>query len=91
MIGESILQLHEINTMNISWLLAGAGHITINIENQDQFLHLHNAYLLIESDVSKADNASYAESDLVGITYNGLLYLFSSVKLELAGHTMEHV
>ena len=61
MIGESILQLHETNATNVSiksyeyneyqpitgTQLNSGGQITITIENQDQFLHLHNSYLQI--------------------------------------------
>ena len=71
--------------------LNSAGQITITIENQDQLLHLHNSYLQIECDVLKADNARYAYADLFALTSNGLLYLFSSLKLTLAGQTVEHV
>ena len=71
--------------------LNSAGQITITIENQDQFLHLHNSYLLIEGDVLKADNTRYVDADLIALTNNGLLYLFSSLKLTLAGQTVEHV
>ena len=60
--------------------LNSAGQIT-TIENQDQFLHLQNSYLLIEGEVLKADNARYADADLIALTNNGLLYLFSSLKL----------
>ena len=62
MIGESILELHETNATDESnksyeyneyqpitgTRLNSAGQITITIENQDQFLHLHNSYSLIE-------------------------------------------
>ena len=71
--------------------LNNAGQITITIENQDQFLHLHNSYLLIEDNVLKADDTRYACADLVALTNNMLLYLFSSLKLTLAGQTVEHV
>ena len=105
MSGESILELHETNATDESiksyeydeyqpitgTQLDSAGQIAITIENQDQFLHLHNSYLLIEGDVLKADNARYADVDLVAPTTNGLLYLFSSLKLTLAGQTVEHV
>ena len=105
MIGESILQLHEGNTVDESiksyeydeyqpitgTQLNSAGQITIIIENQDQFLHLHNIYLLIEGDVLKADNTRYADAGLIALTNNGLMYLFSSLKLTLAGQMMEHV
>ena len=101
MIGESVLQLHEGNAGSIKSYeydeyqpitgtrLNSAGQITITIENQDQFLHLHNSYLLIEGDVLKADNTRYA--DLIALTYNGLMYLFPSLKLTLAGQIVEHV
>ena len=70
MIEESILELHETNATDesiksyeyheyqpiTSTQLNSAGQITITIENQDQFLHPHNSYLLIEDDVLKADN-----------------------------------
>ena len=66
MIGESILELHQTNATDESITsyeydeyqpitgtqLNSAGQITITIENQDQFLHLHNSYLLIEGDES---------------------------------------
>ena len=98
MIGESILELHESNATDESiksyeyneyqpitgTQLNSAGQITITIENQDQFLHLQNSYLLIEGEVLKADNARYADADLIPLTNNGLLYLFSSLKLTLS-------
>ena len=105
MIGESILELHETNATDESiksyeydeyqtitgTQLNSAGQITITIENQDQFLHLHNSYLLIEGDVLKADDTKYANADLSALTNNGLLHLFSSLKLTLAGQELEHV
>ena len=104
-IGESILELHETNATDESikcyeydeyqpitgTQLNSAGHITITIENQDQFLHLHNSYLLIEDNVLKADDTRYADADLIALTNNGMLYLFSSLKLTLAGQTVKHV
>ena len=77
MVVESILEFHTTNNMDeriksyeydeyqpiTGTQLNSAGQITITIENQDQFLHLHNSYLLTEGDVLKADNARYAEAD----------------------------
>ena len=105
MIGESILELHETNATDESiksyeyneyqpitgTQLNSAGQITITIENQDQFLHLQNSYLLIEGELLKADNTRYADAGLITLTNNGLLYLFSSLKLTLAGQEVEHV
>ena len=83
MIGESILELHEPNAKDESiksyeydeyqpmitgTQLNNAGQITIAIENQDQFLHLHNSYLLTEGNVLKADNTRYADAELVALT-----------------------
>ena len=104
MIEESILELHETNAADESiksyeyneyqpitgTQLNSAGQLTITIENQDQFLHLQNRYLL-EGEVSKADNPRYADADLITLTNNGLLYLFSSLKLTLAGQEVGHV
>ena len=39
----------------------------------------------------KVDNTRYEDSDLIALTNDGLLYLFSSLKLTLAGQTVEHV
>ena len=50
--------------------LNSAGQITITFENQDQFLHLHNSYLLIEGDALKAGNAIYVDADLVALEVN---------------------
>ena len=72
MIGESILEHPETNVTYESiksyeydeyqpitgTSLSIAGQITITIENQDQSLHLHTSYLLIEG-VLKVDNARY--------------------------------
>ena len=103
MIGESILQLHECNAVDESiksyeydgyqsiTQLNSAGQITITMENQDQFLHLHNSYLLIEGDVLKADSTRYADADLIALTSNRLMHPFSNLKLTLAGLMVEHV
>ena len=105
MIGESKPELHETNATDerikyyeydeyqliTGTQLNSAGQITITIENQDQFLHLHNSYLLMEGNVLKADDTRYANADLIALTNNGLLYLFSTLKLTLAGQEVEHV
>ena len=104
-IGESILKLHETNVTDESiksyeydeyqpitgTQLNSAGQINITIENQDQFQHLHNSYLLIEGEVMKVDDTRYADVDLIALTNNGLLYLFNSLKLTLVGQEVEHV
>ena len=44
-----------------------------------------------EEEKKEADNTRYTDADLIGRTNNGLLYLFSGLKLTLAGQTVEHV
>ena len=39
----------------------------------------------------KVDSTRYADADLIALTNNGLVYLFSSMKLTLAGQMLEHV
>ena len=39
----------------------------------------------------KADDTRYADAGLIALTNNGLVYLFSSLKLTLAGQMVEHV
>ena len=96
--GESILDIHEANSNDeciksyeyndyqpiTGSQLNTAGQITITIENQDQFVHLHNSYLIIEGEVLKADNTRYADADLVALTNNGLMYL----PIHLLGRTL---
>ena len=105
MIGKSILELQETNARDESiksyeydeyqpitgTQLNSAGQIAITIENQDQFLHLQNRFLLIEGDVLKADDTRYADADLIALTNNRLQHLFSSLKLTLTGQEEEHV
>ena len=107
MIGESILELHETNATDeriksyeydeyqpiTGTQLNSGGQITITIENQNQFPHLHNSYLLIEGNVLKAagSDVRYADADLIALTNNGLLHFFSSLKLTLSGQEVEHL
>ena len=95
-----MLQMKALNPMNMYMYqyqpitgtqLNSTGQITITMENQDQFLHLRNSYLLIEGDVLKADDTRYADADRIALTNNGLLHLFFSLKLTLAGQEVEHV
>ena len=94
MIGEAILELYETNATDESiksYEYDEYQPIAITLENQDQFLHLHNSYMLIEVNVLKADDTRYAYADLVALTNNGQLHLFTSLKLTLARQEVEHV
>ena len=42
-------------------------------------------------EVLEVDDTRYADADLIALTNNGLLYLFNSLQLTLAGQEVEHV
>ena len=76
-----MLQMKALNPMKYNEYqpitgtqLNSAGQITITIEKQDQFLHLHNSYLLIESNVLKADNTQMLILLHRYIYFNPVLY-----------------
>ena len=60
----------------------------------ESILQLHKGNAVDESikgDVLKADNTRYADADLIALTNNRLMHLFSSLKLTLAGQMVKHV
>ena len=67
------------------------GDIRINIESQDVFTHPSMSYLVMEGRLTKADDTSYANDDLVAITNNGMMHLFSSIKYQLANQDIEYL
>src|ERR1700733_2780053 len=69
--------------------LNSAGEIRINIELQDLFSHPAESYLLFEGRLLKADNTAYANADVVSITNNGLMYLFSQISYSLSNQLIE--
>src|SRR5688572_18056474 len=71
--------------------LNSAGEIRINIESQDLFCHPAESYLLIEGTLTKATGAAYADTDVVSITNNGLMHLFSQIGYSLSNQDMETI
>jgi len=68
------------------------GEIRITIESQDEFFHPHNNYLLFTSKLVKSTaGAAYDNANMVSLTNNGIMFLFSSIKYELSGHVIECV
>ena len=67
-----------------------AGQITIRIDNEDEFYHPRRSWLLVEGDLVKAaDDSPYTADDLVTLTNNGIMYLFSNVKYVLGDQEIE--
>lgn len=71
--------------------LNSAGEIRINVEQQDLFTQPSEAYILFEGRLLKADNTSYANADVVALTHNGIMHLFSQIQYELSNQTIETI
>src|SRR5688572_27458831 len=73
--------------------LNSAGEIRINIEQQELFCHPAESYLLIEGRLVKGDgmNTAYGDTDVVAITNNGLMHLFSQIGYSLSNQDMETI
>ena len=67
------------------------GEIRITIESQDEFFHPHNSYLLFTGKLVKTDGTAYEDANMISLTNNGIMFLFSSIKYELSGHVIECV
>ena len=71
--------------------LNSAGEIRINIESQDLFTHPAESYIQFEGRLTKADGTAYANDDVVALTNNGLMHLFSRITYELSNNEVESV
>jgi len=72
--------------------LNSQGQITITIENTDDFYHPRHSWLLIEGSLLKAaDDTAYVDADLITLTNNAMVYLFTNIKYTLAGQEIESV
>src|SRR5688572_30736493 len=71
--------------------LNSAGEIRINIETKDLFCHPAESYLLIEGRLTKTDGTAYAIADVVAITNNGLMHLFTQIGYCLSNQEIETI
>ena len=69
--------------------LNNPGEIRISVETQDIFYHPSESYLIFEGRLTKADGAAYGNDDVVAITNNGTMHLFSNIKYHLSGQEIE--
>ena len=67
------------------------GDIRLVIETQDIFTHPRNSYLIIEGCLTKADNNSYGDNDLVSLTNNAMMHLFRSIRYQLSGQEIKRI
>ena len=72
----SINRLVDLNLMS--------GQITVTIENTD------DSWLLVEGNLVKAaDEARYQDADLITLTNNAIMYMFTNIKYSLVGMEIE--
>ena len=75
------------------------GSIVLTIESQDIYTHPAESFLVIDGQLRKrnpdpgpnppAGNVAYADTDVINLINNGLMYLFSDVRYHLASHEIE--
>jgi len=66
------------------------GEIRINIETQDLFTHPSESYLVFGGKLVKnADDAVYADADVITLTNNAMMHLFNNIKYQLSGQEIE--
>jgi len=72
--------------------LNNPGEIRLNIETQDLFTHPAESYLVFDGKLVKnADDAAYADADVITLTNNAMVHLFSNIKYQLSGQEIESV
>jgi hypothetical protein len=67
------------------------GEIRIDIQNADSFYLPGNSYLLVEGDMVKEDGSVYADTDLISLTINGVMFLFSQMQLLINNQIVETI
>ena len=72
-------------------LNASGQDIRLYIETQDICMPPSESFLIIEGRLTKADNNSYANDDLVTLTNNGVMHLFRNIRYELLGQENETI
>ena len=81
--GIEICEWHEYEPVART-SLNSAGEIRINIELQDLYSHPAESYLLFKGKLTRAKG-----EDLVALTNNGLMYLFSQLSYSLSYQEIE--
>ena len=69
--------------------LNNPGEIRITIQNQDIFTHPCESYLLVEGRLLKNDDTAFADADVITLTNNGIMHLFSNIKYQLSEQEVE--
>ena len=66
------------------------GDIMLSIERQDLFTHPIESYLVFDAKLVKnANDAAYADADVIMLTNNAMMHLFSNIKYQISGQEIE--
>jgi len=66
------------------------GEIRIAIETQDLFTHPSESYLFFDGKLVKnANDAAYADADVITLINNAMKHLFNNIKYQLSGQEIE--
>ena len=76
------IQRYEVHgySPEVGTNINNTGEIRINITTKDTITHPFESYLLIEGRLTKED-AAYGDKDKAALANNGLMYLFSNIKV----------
>jgi hypothetical protein len=91
-IDESVTQNQSIEFEPAgSQLNTVGGEIRIDIQNADSYYFPASSYLLVEGDVLKEDGTRYADADLITLTLNGVMFLFSQMQFQINNQIVETI
>ena len=90
-VDDSIKEYEYVEYQPISGSqLNTSGQITITIENTDDFFYPRHSWLLVEGNLIKAaDDQPYVDADLITLTNNSIMYLFTNMRYSLGGMEIE--
>ena len=83
-------QITEFDAANNNLNSVG-GEIRIDIQNADSFYNPSGSYLLVEGDMLKEDGTRYADADLISLTLNGIMFLFSQIQFQVNNQIVETI
>ena len=72
-------------------LNSSGADIRLTIETQDIFAHPRESFLIIEGELKKNDNNSYADDDPISLTNNGIMHLFKRIRYDLSGQKIKNI
>ena len=72
-------------------LNSSGADIRLTIETQDIFTHPSESFLIIEGQLLKDDDTPYDAANLITLTNNGIMHLFTRIRYDLSGQDIENI